>query len=71
MKCLIQEFISFLGTYGSEFDQVSKEQRAMTKGQKLKYASQRLSIRVISVPDKAGDEAEDVQNKATDGEEGV
>jgi len=71
MKCLIQEFISFLGTCGSEFDQVSKEQRAMTKDQKLKYASQRLSMKVKSIPDKAGNETEDVQNKATDGEEGV
>ena len=71
MKCLIQEFISFLGTCGSEFDQVSKEQRAMTKDQKLKYASQRLSTRVLSVPIKSSDEVEDVPDKANDGEEGV
>ena len=43
----------------------------MTKDQKLNYASQRLSRRVLSVPDKADEDAEDIQNKATDGEEGV
>ena len=71
MNCVIHEFIAFLGTCGSEFDQVNKEQRAMTKDQKLNYASQRLSRRVLSVPDKADEDAEDIQNKATDGEEGV
>jgi len=65
------EFISFLGSCGSAFDQVNKEQRAMTKDQKLKYASQRLSTRVLSVPIKSSDEVEDVPDKANDGEEGV
>lgn len=65
------EFISFLGSCGSAFDQVNKEQRAMTKDQKLKYASQRLSTRVLSVPIKSSDEVEDVPDKANAGEEGV
>jgi len=43
----------------------------MTKDQKLKYASQRLSTRVLSVPIKSSDEVEDVPDKANDGEEGV
>ena len=31
------------------FDTVSKEQRAMTKEQRMKYASQRLSARVLQI----------------------
>ena len=38
------EFISFLGGCGAEFDTVYKEQSAMTKEDKLRYASQRLSV---------------------------
>lgn len=44
------EFIAFLGTCGNEFEATHKEQKAMTKDEKLTYASQRLSMRVLSVP---------------------
>eukprot|EP01083_Nonionella_stella_P030925 84750_1 len=46
------EFIAFLGSCGTEFDQVNKEQHAMTKEEKLLYASQRLSIRVLQMPEE-------------------
>lgn len=44
------EFISFLGSCGTEFETANKEQKIMTKDEKLKYASQRLSMRALSVP---------------------
>lgn len=44
------EFIAFLGTCGSEFETTHRKQKAMTKDEKLMYASQRLSVRVLSVP---------------------
>ena len=47
------EFISFLGGCGDEFDTVYKEQSAMTKEEKLRYASQRLSVIGLSKADLA------------------
>lgn len=57
------EFISFLGSCGTEFETASKEQKAMTKDEKLKYASQRLSMRASSVPKDDDDEEEGTGNK--------
>ena len=53
------EFISFLGSCGTEFETANKEQKAMTKDEKLKYASQRLSMRVLSVPKDDEEEGAD------------
>ena len=47
---LLQEFAAFLSSCGDEFDAVSKEQKAMTKAEKLKYASSRLSTRMLEIP---------------------
>ena len=40
------EFISFLGSCGTQFDAVNKEQRALTKEQRNNCALQRLSLLV-------------------------
>ncbi|KAL7490762.1 hypothetical protein ACHAWT_000294 [Skeletonema menzelii] len=54
------EFIIFLGSCGTEFDTVSKEQKTMSKEDKLKYATQRLSTRCLVMPpadeEKEGEE---------------
>jgi len=51
------EFLSFLGGCGTEFDSVNQEQKTMTKEQRMKYASQRLSTRALQIPkDDEGDE---------------
>lgn len=39
------EFTAFLSSCGAEFESVNKEQKAMTKAEKLKYASMRLSTK--------------------------
>eukprot|EP00571_Detonula_confervacea_P011588 CAMPEP_0172307012 /NCGR_PEP_ID=MMETSP1058-20130122/7953_1 /TAXON_ID=83371 /ORGANISM="Detonula confervacea, Strain CCMP 353" /LENGTH=472 /DNA_ID=CAMNT_0013019071 /DNA_START=72 /DNA_END=1490 /DNA_ORIENTATION=+ len=46
------EFAVFLSSCGKEFDKVNKEQQAMTKEDKLKYASKRLSVRQIKDPEE-------------------
>ncbi len=52
------EFLSFLGGCGDEFDAIFQEQQAMTKEEKMKYASQRLSVIQMSKADIAKLEAE-------------
>merc|ERR1712037_399470 len=39
------EFLAFLGSCGTEFESVNKEQQRMTHEEKLKFASKRLSAR--------------------------
>ncbi|EJK61780.1 hypothetical protein THAOC_17670 [Thalassiosira oceanica] len=64
------EFIGFLGSCGTQFDAVNKEQRAMTKEQRMNYASQRLSARVLQIPkgdsnnEESGGAAEAAEDKA-------
>lgn len=48
---LSKEFIAFLGSCGAEFDSANKEMQRMTKEDKLKFASQRLSVKNLSIPD--------------------
>ena len=63
----MQEFIAFLGSCGAEFDSVSKEQKAMSKEEKIKYASQRLSKRCLVMPpadDKSADEEKEGEESA-------
>ena len=43
------EFTVFLSSCGSEFEQVQKEQATMTKEEKLKHASKRLSAKALNV----------------------
>ena len=70
------EFLSFLGGCGAEFDTVTKEQRAMTKEDRMKYASQRLSTRVLQMPkdeegdEESGDAAADPKKEEGDEESG-
>jgi len=57
------EFIAFLGSCGDEFDTANKEQKTMSKDEKLMYASRRLSMRASSMAklienEVAGDEEE-------------
>mmetsp|Transcript_10291 Transcript_10291/g.13076 ORF Transcript_10291/g.13076 Transcript_10291/m.13076 type:complete len:474 (+) Transcript_10291:54-1475(+) len=61
------EFIAFLGSCGTEFESISKEQKAMSKAEKLKYASQRLSTRCLVMPpdvDKSADEEKEGEENA-------
>jgi len=44
------EFIAFLGSCSTKFETANKEQKAMTKDEKLVYASRRLSMRASDVP---------------------
>ena len=43
---IIQEFMTFLGTCGTEFEEINKEHKAMTREQKLMNASRRVSTKI-------------------------
>lgn len=61
------EFIAFLGSCGTEFDSISKEQKAMTKEEKIKHASQRLSTRCLVMPpedEKSTNEKKEAEENA-------
>jgi len=59
---IIQEFMTFLGTCGTEFEEINKEQKAMTREQKLMNASRRLSTKTLSI-------VADIKDKGNDNEE--